>query len=359
MNAFHIAPRISILLLLLVSSSLSLTYTSAAEQPFDPKSNSSFSPLRGSEASSDSLLGTFFYAWYGGQNENYYGWNMSNHHPPLTWASNYLPNILSLRFDPSKELYSSKDLVVIRNQLALFKRAGIQFGIIDWYRIGHYQDHAFSKIINEVMPSKANPYPTFKWTIIYEREGYKNLTANEIISDLDYIKSKYTSSPYYLRIDGKPVIFVYNTLHKGHTLLGDVTKWSLIRNQTGFYVIMKGNPFDHKVKPTIVDGWYEYNPIKRYEQIRDYSATISPGFWKFHQHQLLVRNITDFQIAVQKLAAANVHFKLIATWNEWYEGTSIEPGQEIFHDDMHGFRPASTSFGNAYVDIVRKYFTNR
>lgn len=342
----------SLLDLLLMSLFFFASNTSTAEESFNSKPNPSLSPP-------PSLLGTFFYAWYGGKNQSYYGWSISNHHPPPTWGSNYIPNINSLKFDPSKELYSSNDTVTIKNQLTLLKRAGIQFGITDWYEIGHFEDEAFSKVIKEIMPSKINPYPTFKWTLLYEREGYKNLTAKEIISDLEYIKSKYTSSPYYLKIDRRPVIFVYNTFHKGHTLLRDAAKWSLIRNQTGFYVVMKDDPLKYKVDPTIVDGWYDYDPTKRYDQIGNYSASISPGYWKFHEPPMLVRNITDFEKAAQKLASTKVHFKLIETWNEWYEGTSIEPGQQIIHDDIHGFKPASSSYGNTYVDILAKYFTHK
>jgi hypothetical protein len=61
------------------------------------------------------------------------------------------------------------------------------------------------------------------WKVMVIPQGRK------IINVLNYIKEKYTSSPYYLKIDGKP---------------------------------------------------YEYDPTKRFEQEQGFSAFVSPGYWK-------------------------------------------------------------------------------
>ena len=52
----------------------------------------------------------------------------------------------------------------------------------------------------------------------------------------------------------------------------------------------------------------------------------------------------------------NVQFKLIETWNEWGEGSGVEPALEVVHNDANGpFQPASPSYGNTYVSILGKY----
>ena len=40
------------------------------------------------------------------------------------------------------------------------------------------------------------------------------------------------------------------------------------------------------------------------------------------------------------------------TWNEWHEGTQIEPGQEIVRDDSAPFALASASYGFKYIDLL-------
>jgi hypothetical protein len=191
---------------------------------------------------------------------------------------------------------------------------------------------------------------------MYELEGYSTPTESQIVNDLNYIKIRYASSSYYLKIDGKPVIFVYNAMHPGSDPLRTVDRWINAKRLTGFYVVMKVDPLHSGVNPNSMDGWYEYNPGKRFQQIDGYSAFVSPGFWKYHQPPLLTRNATDFDIAVQRLAIAPVRFKLIETWNEWFEGTQVEPGQQIVHDDVNGFRPGLPPYDDTYINILGKYF---
>src|SRR5215472_267026 len=122
------------------------------------------------------------------------------------------------------------------------KQAGIQFGISSWWGKGSDTDETFSYILNNIMPNKINPYPSFKWAILYELEGYSDPPVEELVNDLSYIKEKYASSPYYLKIDGKPVIFVYNSVESGSTALNDLARWSIARQSTGFYTVMKVDP---------------------------------------------------------------------------------------------------------------------
>src|SRR5207249_9396533 len=144
---------------------------------------------------------------------------------------------------------------------------------------------------------------------------------------LNYIKSKYASSSNYLTINGKPVIFVYNAADNqpGYPL-NDLTRWQQVRDQTGFYVVMKVDPLSAGGSASSMDGWYQYSPTSTYDQQQTYSASASPGFWKYTESSpRLGRDVTQFESSVQKLASANVHFKLIETFNEWGEGTGVEP----------------------------------
>ncbi len=352
--------RLSITSILIIFLTMSLDKcVTAISLPIEPSSSSS----KYGFSSSTQLIGTFYYGWYKGQHHRYQGWDQGNHNPPYTWASNYLPDVADRpnTLNPIHNLYESDDQYILTKQLGWMKQAGIQFGISSWYGIGSTTDKAFSYIINNIMPSTTNPYPSFKWAILYEWEGYLDPPMEDLMNDLNYIKQKYTSSPYYLKIDGKPVIFVYNFVESGSTALDDLARWSIARQSTGFYTVMKVDPLYSGADPNSMDGWYQFNPTHtiRFEQDQNFSAFVSPGYWLFHKTPTLARNITDFEIAVKKLASANVHFKLIETWNDWFEGSQVEPGIQIIHDDIHGFRPQSASYGNIYLNILGKYFTRR
>jgi hypothetical protein len=306
------------------------------------------------------LVGTFYYGWFKGKDGNYQAWDISNHKPPSTWASNYLPSTEPGVFNPAHELYDSNDTLILQKQLGWMKKAGIQFGISSWWGIGSTTDKVFSHIIKGFMPSAVNPYPAFRWTMLYEIQAYARPKLNEITTDLNYIKNIYASSPYYLKIDGKPVIFVYNANNSGSRSIDDILTWSMARNLTGFYVVMKVNPRHVGENAHSIDGWYEYDPTKRYDQQDGYYAYVSPGYWKYNETPTLARSPSDFETAVQKLAAASVDFKLIETWNEWAEGTQVEPGQSILHaNDDSVFKPSAPSYGDVYLNILGSYFASR
>jgi hypothetical protein len=50
-------------------------------------------------------------------------------------------------------------------------------------------------------------------------------------------------------------------------------------------------------------------------------------------------------MALRRLRESNVHFALIETWNDWNEGTQIEPGID---------RATGESYGDLYVNLTRQ-----
>ena len=51
----------------------------------------------------------------------------------------------------------------------------------------------------------------------------------------------------------------------------------------------------------------------------------------------LSRDPARFELDIQRMAASGAFWQLVTTWNEWGEGTSVEP---------------ATEFGNTYIDIL-------
>lgn len=310
------------------------------------------------------MLGVFYYPWTGGKNtlspNRYRHWVDNGHNPPLTWASNYLPDTDPLLFNPTNELYDAKDTNIIKHQLNLMKNAGIEFIISSWWGQNSYEDQAL-KIINTFLQSTENPYKTIRFCIYYEKEGFANVPINEINSDIDYIKSNFANSPYYLygtNIDpsypNNPVIFVYNA---DDITPSDAQKWKTIRDNKSIYTVLKIFP-NWQNYTNLGDSWHQYAPATAFEQAGSYSAYISPGFYKYHElsPRLLREDFVRFENNVISLKNANVPIKLIETYNEWGEGTGIEPAQLINHDDINGFTSAKPSYGTGYLDIIAKYF---
>lgn len=319
-----------------------------------------------SEENISNPLGVFYYPWTGGnpekspdKKETWLHWKDDNHNPPNTWASNYIPDYGNSS-DPYNGLYASADTNIIKQQLGLMKKAGINFVISSWWGQNHLSDKVLNITFNSVLPAKDNPYPNVKYAIYYEKEGFADASKEEIINDINYIKKKYANSPYYYRINGRPVVFVYNTKSGlfSETFEQEIEKWKEVRDETGIYTVLKVSGGYKKIE-SYADSWHEYAPSTDFKQTGNYSAFISPGFSKWHESPRLEReNFTRFEKNVIALKNANVQFKLIETWNEWGEGTGIEPARRVNHDDVNGFTMAEDSYGTKYIDILGKYFAN-
>ena len=81
--------------------------------------------------------------------------------------------------------------------------AGMEAGIASWWGQGSATD---SRVPLLLQGASGTP---FRWSLYYEREGSADPTVAQLSSDLGYIAANYGADPSYLRVDGKPVIFVY------------------------------------------------------------------------------------------------------------------------------------------------------
>jgi hypothetical protein len=285
---------------------------------------------------------TFFYPWYSNGSSDGSFWqhwqgsvspNVS-HTPPANWLSHYLPAVNNTSaFTPSTQLYNSSDVNVFNWQVGQMKAAHQAVAISSWWGQGDPSDTNFNTIMRYMNPATSadpsNPYPNLRWAVYYEQEGYGDPSVAQIDSDLNYIKSHYANQPGYLKIGGKPVVFVYNAkdCNCADWWTSDVTRWRQARSDTGFYVNMKIDPVVYGgVSPKVVDGWHEYGPTSRADQYGRYYYMISPGFWREQDPYVLARDPVAFANAAKAMASASVTWKLTETWNEWIEGTSVEPG---------------------------------
>ena len=296
---------------------------------------------------------TFFYPWYENSATDgaYSYWQDEGNRPPATWFSHYLPDPDPTKFDPASELYSSLDYSTFKWEVAKMAEARQEVAITSWFGRGTKQDVALSTYLNDFMKRPDNPYPNLRFALYYEQEGFSDPTVSQLVADLDYIKANFATSPYFLKVGGKPVIFVY-----GNGTDGAATsqRWKDAVTQTGnaFYYVLK--VYDgYASDPNQPSSWHQYAPAGRYASFGRCSTFVSPGFWKDAAGETvrLPRDLTAFTSAVRDMVAAGTTWNLVETWNEWGEGSSVEPGQQTLIDGSgrESLDPNGAPFGNAYV----------
>ncbi len=345
---------------------LVITFTSQASATLAPTDTPTPTDVpQGSGSNTDfqpeaPYYASFFYLWYQQPNTNgvWSYWIDHGNNPPQSWFSHYLPDYRADVVDPASELYSSMNYDVFKWQVSKLAEAKQEVAIASWWGPGRKEDVALQTIVNAYMPRADNPYPNLRWCIYYEAEGYADESVDMLVANLEYIKSTLASSSSYLKVDGKPVIFVYAGANDSP---GTMTqRWKQANAQIGgyFYVVLKVFP-GYEADINQPDSWHQYAPAVRGEIHGSYSAFVSPGFWldNGNSSPRLPRSLSEFEAAVINMVNANVTWKLVETWNEWGEGTSVEPGDQVIETSGGEavLDPNGPEFGNAYVDILNAY----
>ena len=148
--------------------------------------------------------------------------------------------------------------------------------------------------------------------------------SSAIRSDLQYIHDHYASSPAYLKINGRFVVFVYTGTDDNCQM---VDRWKRA-NTVGAYVVLKVF-HGYRLCTSQPNGWHQYAPAKPQDRQGKISFTISPGFWKADETQpALRRDIERWSQNIQAMIGSKTNFQLITTYNEWGEGTAVESAQQ-------------------------------
>lgn len=236
--------------------------------------------------------GAFYYPWF----------------PQAPWG----------RYTPTLGLYDSGSAPVIQQHVRAMEYAGIEVGISSWWGQGTRTDSRFPAVLATTRAMGSG----FKWTLYHEQEGYGDPPVSAIASDLAYIKSRYADDPAFMKIAGRPVIFVYG----GESCAG-AERWRQANAATGFNVVLKVFS-GWRGCAGLVNGWHQYGPSSPTHNHAGQSFAISPGFGKAGEPERLPRDLARWQQNVREMIASGAPWQLVTTFNEWGEGTAVESARE-------------------------------
>ncbi len=342
------------------------------------------------------LVGAHYYSWF-----------------PENWSHGYIGRVTKPQIKPALGEYRSGTAKVFQEHLALGLNAGIDFFILDWWA-------QRSEVRRRVRDFVANPETLsgMKFAIQYESGDLKERgdkpepgedpniivmtpeRAHRLASHWAFIARNYFKNPSYLRIDKRPVLFVYATRH----IVGPVAEAisaarDLVRLQTGEEIFVVGdeayfNVLDlnrsHGIHllPEFVSNWARlsafdaitvYNPYestrsryageegakvflqeveKMYAHYSRYARILGikfiPGVIPGYNdrgvrigadHYVLPRIVNGQSFFKENLERLGRPFLdredpmlAITSWNEWNEGTQIEPSivTEATNEDITG-----------------------
>lgn len=294
----------------------------------------------------------FYYGWYGNPTTDgiYYHWN---HEILPHWKDPKWNNLghykggddIGANFYPELGNYSSNDTEIIEKHMKMIKASGVGVVVISWLGKDSFTDKSLNKYLDIA--------DRFDLKIAFHIEPfYKNIS--EFKEQISYLIKTYSSHHAFYKKGGKPLLYVYDSYKIPKE------EWSKLLSKNGSETVRNTN-----LDALYIGLWVEKNDAAFFESSGFdgfYTYFASEGFvfgstvsnWKFladfaKDHHLIFipcvgpgysdTRIRPWNEANFKSrnggkyyenmfdAAAKVHpdFIGITSFNEWHEGTQIEP----------------------------------
>jgi glycoprotein endo-alpha-1,2-mannosidase len=286
----------------------------------------------------------FYYGWYGRQSAS---------DPWVHWAGvdQAAGRIGNSAHYPTLGAYDSHDPQLIEQHCLWAKAAGITGFIVSWWAQGDFQDRGMPLLLDAARRSGLSI------SVYFEQVRPTNApTPDGAIEAILYVLERYGHDAAWLKVDGKPVLFVYGRAVGQLKLEGWQTVVAQVNQRYPAGAVFIGDGISAESARTF-DGIHTYNPTiftarKSVAEIRDWArstfvrwieiagtdriacVTVIAGYDDSTQGRSPPRPVTDrhdgetYRVMWEAAIAANPDWVLICSWNEWHEGSEIEPSAE-------------------------------
>ncbi|MDH5788029.1 MAG: glycoside hydrolase family 99-like domain-containing protein [Candidatus Bathyarchaeota archaeon] len=317
-------------------------------------------------------VGAYYYIWWGIPFNNH--WDHGTKYTPFVGK------------------YNSSDSLTADRHILWAIQHRIDFFAVSWLGEGEWLDWDYDYIDQNLKNGllKAGHISSFKFCLLYESEIVLNDALNAtlnpdqnftkiFIEDMTYATQEYFNNPSYLKIDEKPVVFIYN-LPYIYGQLGTTEAQNLfdaLRQRLDVYLVGDvgsncTSPHDvnsallYSMNATtnyffahtnVSEGWSniteyakKYYPEWRYLMNSNgikFIPNVYGGYdnteycrWKNDSSQptVLPFNETMFEEMLTTAlgyADNDLQMVMITSWNEWLESTAIEPSMEFGELFLH------------------------
>ena len=262
-----------------------------------------------------SIRAAFYYPWF-----------------PETWRA---PNGgVYTNYTPSAGLYDSGTLATLRRHVDELLYANVDVAISSWWGPGTPTAARFETILGATTTKRIH------WSLYYEREGYANPSADQIVSELAPTVQAHATDSRLFRLNGRFVVFVYAGANDSCAM---ASRWVNAAKQLNIYVVLKVFS-GYRQCASQPDAWHQYAPARATDAQLPWSYSVSPGFWLYGEGVRLPRDPAAFRQSVMSMVASGAKLQLVTTFNEWGEGTAVEPAQQW----------PSPSGNGVYLDILHE-----
>lgn len=286
----------------------------------------------------------FYYPWYGnagvqGGSGRWTHWEGVDEEERQIASSTHYPEL-----GP----YDSHDPKTIEKHAEWSNQAGLDGWIVSWWGRGDFTDRPMGRILDAC--HKAGLEATVYYETVRGRKTPEN-AAREIVDLLQ----TYAKHPAWLRAHGKPVVFIYVRAVEELGLSGWLDAIDRINRQYEGGAVLVGDRMSRSAA-RVFDGVHTYNTVGSLagldargvkawcentfpewvalgaRQRRVSTLTLIPGYddTKIRKPGIAAARLDgeSYRAQWEAAVAASPDWVLITSFNEWHEGSEIEPSVE-------------------------------
>lgn len=306
------------------------------------------------------LLMAHYMPWY--QSKDYsgsWGWHWTMNHFDPNKVNSAGQREIASKYYPLTGPYDSQDPDILEYQVLLMKLSGIDGVLVDWYGDESYNDYG---MINKNTGSLFNWIKRAKlqFAIVYEDQTIKNMINGGKITSanaksyaskaISYVNTNWASTSTYLKKDGQPVLLTF-----GPQYFKTSSEWETIFsgiNPKPLFITL-----DNILSP-VASGAYPWPPMDKsvsgvlsqasvasylsqfYQKASNWSYKVGSAFPAFNDIYkeagvgasygfLDPQNGFTFSSTLDRAINQNCDVIQLVTWNDYGEGTIIEPTVEF------------------------------
>ena len=294
-------------------------------------------------------VAAFYYPWYGSlpTDGEWRHWDQGGHTPPADVGSDYYP---------SRGAYSSSDTAVVDAQMAEITAAGVGEAISSWWGRGSFED--------EKLPLLAQRAAAHNLELAIQVEPYSGRTALEVAQDIAYLQAAYGVSDFY----------VYRAQDFGvgdwQAALGSVTGATVWAES--FWDVLERGGVQTFAAEAGFSGVYTYDAYDvtgpamaqicgaaREEHLLC-SPSVGPGFSAVRATGQGGARSRDNGATYNSMwlgaLESSPDVVTITSYNEWHEGTQIEPAvDDCVPDSGFCYQNYDGAFGQSGASAATAY----
>ncbi|MBL0744458.1 glycoside hydrolase family 71/99-like protein [Chryseolinea lacunae] len=304
-------------------------------------------------------------------------WTMTNKNPDVI-EDNGQRQIAS-HYHPIIGPYDSKDTDVLDYHLLLMKYAGVDGILVDWYGTYKVYDYYTNFQATEALVKQAESagvqfamvYEDYTAQVVAPKLGITGIDAAK--TDMKFLSDNYFKNKYHIAIDKKPLLLTFGPryfkdMDQWTDIFKDVTKPAFLPlwDHAGFVGNNGSGQF----------AWVDFNASLSqlnsfYNKKGNMSVLMGSAYPRFHDfykeggtgNSYGYVDFNDGQTFSNTLAKAkeyNLDYLQLVTWNDFGEGTVIEPTTEDQYKCLEILQQfAGVAYTRTELEMVHEYYLKK